>query len=81
MMKMNLIDKQLFSLALFLVLVFISGDNGHPRGVEFKELKFCGKIYSTNSPQIVQNNFTVSSSGEYNYILFILARNTPLTTS
>lgn len=60
-MRMNLINQQLFSLALSLVLGFISRNAGLPAGVEFKQVKFCGKIYSTNSPRIIQNNLTTAS--------------------
>lgn len=42
MMTMNLISQQLFSLALSLVLGFISRNAGLPAGVEFKQVKFCG---------------------------------------
>lgn len=53
-MKMNLTNQQLLSRALCLVLGFFSNDAGLPRGVEFKQVKFCGKIHSTNSLRIIQ---------------------------
>ena len=59
--KMNLINQKLFSLALCLALGFISRNAGLQAGVEFKHVKFCGKIYSTNSRRIIQNNLTAAS--------------------
>ena len=58
---MNLFTQRLFSLAICLGLGFISRNAGHPAGVEFKQLKFCGKIYFTNSLQNTQSNLTTAS--------------------